>query len=102
MRILYLVDSYYPDIRSPSRLSRDLTVELAAQGHQVTLVTPSSEQKTDLAVERIDGVSIVRVRAGRTKGVNRLLRAVNEARLSAVIWRHAEAYFRAHPHDLVV
>jgi glycosyltransferase involved in cell wall biosynthesis len=102
MRILYLVDSYYPDVRSPTRLSRDLTVELATQGHQVTLMTPSSEQTAALAIEQVDGVTIVRVRAGRTKGVNRLRRAVNEVRLSAVLWRRAEAFFRANPHDLVI
>jgi O26-antigen biosynthesis N-acetyl-L-fucosamine transferase len=102
MRILYLVDSYYPDIRSPSRLSHDLTVELAAQGHEVTLLTPAPHIDAAVAEERAEGVRVVRVRTGAIKGASRLARGINETRLSATTWRQAKHLLSEQRHDLIV
>lgn len=102
MKILYLVDSYYPEIRSATRLARDLTREFVAQGHQVTLLTPAAGLAERYTVETDAGVRVVRVRAGRTKGINKVQRALNEIRLSPTLWRNAEPFFREHPHDLIV
>lgn len=102
MKILYLVDSYYPEIRSATRLARDLVREFTAHGHHVTLLTPSPELRVPMTEEWQEGVRIVRVRSGPTKGVNRVTRAINEIRLSAGIWRHAGTFLKANPHDLIV
>jgi O26-antigen biosynthesis N-acetyl-L-fucosamine transferase len=102
MKILYLVDSYYPEIRSATRLARDLTQEWIAQGHAVTLLTPSPDLKQELSEENEAGVRVLRVRSARTKGVNRLARALAEIRLPATIWRHAGRLLAEHRHDLIV
>lgn len=102
MKILYLVDSYYPEIRSATRLARDLTREFVAQGHDVTLLTPATDLAERYTIEIDAGVRIVRVRAHRTKGINKISRALNEIRLSPTLWRNAGPFLREHPHDLIV
>jgi O26-antigen biosynthesis N-acetyl-L-fucosamine transferase len=102
MKILYLVDSYYPEIRSATRLARDLTREWVAQGNTVTLLTPTPDLKPPMSEEMDGVVRVVRVRSARTKGVNRLTRALAEIRLPAIIWRNAGEYLAAHRHDLIV
>jgi len=102
MKILYLVDSYYPEVRSATRLARDLVREFAAQGHEVTLLTPSAEISSPMTIDREGEVRIVRVRSGPTKGINRVIRALNEVRLSTGIWRRARTFLEANRHDLVV
>jgi glycosyltransferase involved in cell wall biosynthesis len=102
MKILYLVDSYYPEIRSATRLARDLTAEFARQGHEVTLLTPSPEARARYVEVDETGVRVVRVRSGRLKGVNRLLRAMGEIRLSNALWNNAYDFLTANRHDLIV
>jgi len=102
MKILYLVDSYYPEIRSATRLARDLTREWVAQGHAVTLLTPSPDLKNPVSEAVDDGVHVLRVRSARSKGVNRLSRALAEIRLPSIVWHNAGRYLAEHRHDLIV
>jgi hypothetical protein len=41
MRILLIVDCYYPGTKSSARLMHDLGVELHRQGHEVIVLTPT-------------------------------------------------------------
>jgi len=45
---------------------------------------------------------VLRVRTGPIKGVRKVVRAINEWRLSSVMWRSAKRFFESTPCDLVV
>jgi len=102
MRILILVDCYYPSKKSGARLVHDLAVELFRQGHDVLVVTPSAENKDDLELSSEDGPTVAQIKTGRIKGVPRILRAIREAKLSADLWNKAEKLFRQRPCDLII
>jgi glycosyltransferase involved in cell wall biosynthesis len=102
LRILIVVDCYYPSKKSSAKLVHDLAVELVLHGHEAVVLTPSHSiaTKIDLATE--DGISVVRIRNGKTKEVRKIRRAINEARLSAVLWRRAKLLLQQHPCDLIL
>ncbi len=102
MRILILVDCYYPSTKSSAKLVHDLAVELVQRGNQAVVLTPSETiaGKTESRTE--DGVTVERVKMGRIKGVHRVVRAAKEMRLSARMWRSAKAFLRQNPCDLIL
>ena len=102
MRILILVDCYYPSTKSSAKLVHDLAVELMRRGNQAVVLTPSDTIAGKLEERTEDGVTVARVKTGPIKGVNRIIRAANEMRLSARIWRSAKTFLRQNPCDLIV
>lgn len=102
MRVLLLIDDYYPSTKSGAKMMHDLGVELLRYGHQVTVVTPGNSLSRDLSVTVEDGVTVARFRAGNLKYTRRALRGLREFRLSSTIWRRAGKFLRAHPCDLIV
>jgi glycosyltransferase involved in cell wall biosynthesis len=102
LRILILVDCYYPSTKSSAKLVHDLAVELSERGNQVVVLTPSDTIAGKLEERIEDGVTVARVKTGPIKGVNRVIRAANEMRLSARIWRSAKKVLRQNPCDLIV
>ena len=61
MKILFVLENYFPNIGGVETLFKTLTEELVAQGHQVTVVTtlpdqsdaPKFEQRGNLTIRRI-------------------------------------------------
>jgi glycosyltransferase involved in cell wall biosynthesis len=102
LRILILVDCYYPSTKSSAKLIHDLAVELYRQGHQAIVLTPNETIPSKVRTTAEDGVLVVRVKSGQIKGVNKLQRAVNEARLSGNLWRRAQDFLRETPCDLIL
>jgi glycosyltransferase involved in cell wall biosynthesis len=102
LRILILVDCYYPSTKSSAKLIHDLAVELYRQGHQAIVLTPNETIPSRIRTTAEDGVLVVRVKSGQIKGVNKLQRAVNEARLSGNLWRRAQDFLRETPCDLIL
>ncbi len=102
MRILILVDCYYPSTKSSAKLVRDLARELCRRGDQTVVLTPSDsiDQTAEIATE--DGITVVRVKSGRIKGANRIQRAIREARLSGNLWRGAKDFLLENPCDLIL
>lgn len=102
MRILIVVVYYPPSTTSAAQMMRDLALEYVRLNHQVIVVTPcgSAEDPTSIAVE--DGVTVIRVKTGNLKNVNRAMRMWRESRLSATIWRAAQETLLAKPCDLIV
>lgn len=88
MRLLVVADVYVPSRISGALQLRDLTVELARQGHDVTVLVPSGD---GLAVPtqtaQQDGVRVVRVAAPKTKDVHRARRLLAEVALPHHLWR---------------
>ena len=102
MRILLLVDCYLPSTKSSAKLVHDLGREFADQGHDVWIACPDDTLRTARQVEREEGMTVLRIRTGAIKGASRLVRGVNEARLSHTFWSAAGDLFRAKPCDLIV
>jgi O26-antigen biosynthesis N-acetyl-L-fucosamine transferase len=102
LRVLILVDCYYPSSKSSAKLVHDLAVEICRRGDQAIVLTPSDTIANKFEA-RIEGaVTVARVKMGPIKGVPRVIRAVNEARLSARMWRRAESFLRQNPCDLIL
>jgi O26-antigen biosynthesis N-acetyl-L-fucosamine transferase len=102
LRVLILVDCYYPSTKSSAKLIHDLGVELYRQGNEVLVLSPSDSMSERLTVSNEDGIGVVRVKTGKIKGTSRALRAMREGRLSANLWHKAKDFLRRHPCELII
>ncbi len=102
MRILLIVDCYLPSTKSSAKLVHDLAVEFHHHGHEVIVTTPDDTLAEPCRVTFINGVKVLRIRAGQIKGANKIIRAVNELRLSSVIWKTGRYFFRNNQCDIIV
>jgi O26-antigen biosynthesis N-acetyl-L-fucosamine transferase len=102
LRVLILVDCYYPSTKSSAKLVHDLAAEVCRRGDQAIVLAPSETivDRFELRIE--DDVTVARVKLGPIKGAPRVVRAFNEARLSARMWRRAEIFLRQNPCDLIL
>lgn len=57
---------------------RDLSVEFARQGHQVTMMVPSPELKEAWNIEFWNGVQIIRLKALPTTNLGYVRRTIGE------------------------
>ena len=85
MRIALIVDAYVPSRISAAVQMRDLAMELIAQGHQPTVLVPESQQKESWSLEILEGISVLRLRAFRTRDVGHLKPIGNVRRAFAEI-----------------
>lgn len=102
MRILLVVDCYYPETKSSARLVHDLALEMQRQRNEVVVLTPSEHIHENLEITHEDGALIARVKTGRIKGASNMLRAVRENNLSRTLWNHSRSFFEDYPCDLIV
>jgi glycosyltransferase involved in cell wall biosynthesis len=102
MRVLILVDCYVPSPKSGAKLIHDLAKEFVRQGHETIVVTPDETLQARRRTTSEDGITAVRVGSGRIKGAGKVIRAINEIRLSSIVWRACRDFFRETPCDLVV
>jgi O26-antigen biosynthesis N-acetyl-L-fucosamine transferase len=87
MRVLILVDCYPPSPKSGAKLIHDLAEEFVRQGHETIVVTPDDTLAARRRTTIEDGLTVARVRSGRIKGAGKVLGAINEIRLSSIVWR---------------
>jgi glycosyltransferase involved in cell wall biosynthesis len=78
MRIALVADAYPPSRTSAAVQMHDLAQELAAQGHEPTVLVPASGLATKWEIARDGPVQVLRLRAPRTKDITRVRRAVAE------------------------
>jgi glycosyltransferase involved in cell wall biosynthesis len=83
-------------------MMRDLALEYVRQGHQVIIATTGDIVEGTARITKEDGVTVVRVKTGNIKNVNKAFRMWREWRLSATMWRRAHKFFLANPCDLIV
>jgi glycosyltransferase involved in cell wall biosynthesis len=102
MRILLLVDCYLPYSKSSATQMHDMAMELRRQNHEVVVLTPSDRISRTVEINPEQGVRVVRVRTGKIKGASRVLRALEEARLSSLVWSRANRFLQENPADLIV
>jgi O26-antigen biosynthesis N-acetyl-L-fucosamine transferase len=80
----------------------DMALELHRQKHEVIVLTPSDRVSKNIEVTSDFGFQVVRVKTRNIKGAWRAFRAIEESRLSNVLWRHAKPFLLRHPADLIV
>lgn len=102
MRILCLVDSYFPSTKSSAKLMDDLARALLAQGHHVALAAPDDVLDRPMELRDEDGLTVLRVRSGRRKGAGLLARAINEILMPGRLWKRGKGFFREFACDLVI
>lgn len=89
MHLAFIIDDYLPDsTRVGSKMLHELALNFIANGHQVTVITPSvNHQSNSLDVIQIDEVSVWRFANGPVKDVGKVKRAINETLMSFNAWR---------------
>ena len=78
MRLALVADTYPPLRTSGAVQLRDLSIELARQGHELTVFLPSSEQQDIYRLEDFYGVQLLRLKSPRTKDIGYLQRTLAE------------------------
>lgn len=61
MKILFILEYYYPNIGGVEKLFKDLTENLAAQGHEILVITTQFDKKLPTS-ETIHGVHVKRLK----------------------------------------
>jgi len=78
MRLALIADTFPPLRTSGAVQLRDLAREFVAQGHELTVLLPSSGLRQAWAMEHVDGVRVLRLKAPKTKDINYLQRTLGE------------------------
>ncbi len=102
MRILILVDCYFPSSKSSAKLVHDLAAELARRGHEPIVLTPSDFVSVRVERKIEDGITCFASEPGKLKAQGKWQRGFREARLSSDLWRSAELYLRENPCELIL
>lgn len=91
MRIALIADAY-PPLRSSGAVQlRDLSREFVRQGHDITVIVPSASLGTPWALETLDGVQVLRVKAMQTRDTSYVWRTLAELALSHFVRKGLEA-----------
>ncbi len=88
MRIALIADTFPPLRTSGAVQLRDLSREFARQGHALTVMLPAAELSQPWALERADGVEVLRLRAPRTKDIGYVRRTLGELVMPFAMRRH--------------
>lgn len=78
LRIALISDTYPPMRTSGAVQLRDLSREFRNQGHQVTVILPSSEIVENWKIEKLEDLTILRLKTLKTKDLNYFWRTINE------------------------
>ena len=104
MRIALLPDEYLPSgTRVHTKMFHELAVALKNNGHQPVVITPGTpSQKARLVIDFVDDIEVWRFRAGHTRGVGMLRRAINEWLLPFRAWLAIKSKVEAENFDLCI
>jgi glycosyltransferase involved in cell wall biosynthesis len=103
MNILLIIDDYMPEsTKVAAKMMHELACELRAEGHNITVVTPSHTLHKKIEVSTLDGVTIWRFRNGNVKDSNKIKRAINETLLSYHAWHRLKPLFEQNHHNLII
>lgn len=109
MKILFLTDSYPPEVRSASHLMQELVVELNQRGHQISVVTTQprynlteeARGRSFARCEEEDGVRVIRVDSVGLHNSTYLQRGIAQFLLPLSFVRAATSNVKHSP-DLIV
>lgn len=90
MRIALIAD-VFPPLRSSGAVQlRDMSSELVRQGHVPVVMVATPDLDRSWALEEINGVQVLRLRAPRTKDMSHVRRALGEFFMPFAMWRHLQ------------
>jgi glycosyltransferase involved in cell wall biosynthesis len=78
VKIAIITDSFPPLRNSGAIQIRDLSLEFATQGHEIVVITPSSEISGFYLLESMDKVQVLRLKAPRIRNISYFRRAIGE------------------------
>jgi len=89
MRLAIITDDYLPlSTLVHAKMLHELALQLTINGHELVIITPGlPDQNKRLVRDSVDGITVWRFRNGRTRGVSKITRALNETLLSFNAWR---------------
>lgn len=94
MKIILVADTFPPLRTSGAVQLRDLCREFVRQGHVLTVLLPSSDQKEPWKIEEFEGVQVLRLKAPRTKDVGYFRRTIAELVMPfAMLWQLRKSPF---------
>jgi len=104
LRIALLPDEYLPDgTRVHAKMFHELAHQLQSLGHDVVVITPGDPyQQQRLIEDNYDSINVWRFKTGKTRGVGKILRAINETMLSFNAWRAIRSKVKQQPFDLCI
>ena len=88
MRIALIADTFPPLRTSGAVQLRDLSREMVRQGHELTVMLPSTDLDRPWLLEEMDGVQVLRLRAPRTKDIGYVRRTLGELAMPFAMMRH--------------
>jgi len=71
-------------------------------GHEVIITAPDENILLEKVISYEEGMTVLRIKTGRIKSASRLVRAINEMRLSQTMWKRGGQFFKENPADLIV
>ncbi|MEW4518335.1 glycosyltransferase family 4 protein [Proteus vulgaris] len=88
LKIALIIDDYLPhSTRVGAKMFHELALELKYHGHEITIITPSKDQPSNLYIDKLDDITIWRFKNGPIKDVKKIQRAINETLLSYNAWK---------------
>lgn len=104
MHVVILTDEYLPSsTRVHAKMLHELALLLKGLGHYPVIITPGTpRQPSRLIIESIDDIEVWRFRAGYTKGVGMVRRAINEWLLSFRAWLAIKSKVKAGKFELCI
>ncbi len=103
MKLALIIDDYLPDsTRVGAKMFHELALELMANGHNVTVITPAVGQAKKVTEQSVEGVRVWRFSSGPIKDVGKLTRALNETLLSFKAWSAIKQTVNEHTFDGVI
>ena len=88
MRVALIADAYPPMRTSAAVQLRDLSREFVRQGHDVTMIVPSSAMAKHWEIEYLDSVQVLRLKAPKTKDIGYVKRTIGEFLMSDIMLRN--------------
>ena len=93
MKFAIISDSFPPLKNSGAVQVRDLSLEFARQGHEIVVITPSSEISTSYLLEEVDRVQTVRIKVPKIKDIGYFRRAIGEYIMPFIMIRNLKRNF---------
>ena len=88
MKVAIITDSFPPLKNSGAIQIRDLSIEFVRQGHEVVVITPSSEIINPYLLSELDKVQVLILKAPKIKDIGYFRRAIGEYFMPFIMIRH--------------
>ena len=88
MKVAIITDSFPPLKNSGAIQIRDLSIEFVRQGHEVVVITPSSEIINPYLLSEMDKVQVLILKAPKIKDIGYFRRVIGEYFMPFIMIRH--------------